>query len=733
MSIRNLSDTAPAAPSGKRNVKFQMGAPYDDGTGRIVRDVSAYFDPIGSVLSKSADYPGVAADSGIMLVFNGTSLTYTLPNPVASSLWIVAVRNDNATALTIARNSRTIDGASANITLSQGQSCWIFSDGTNYHTIRGASSATWGTITGTLSAQTDLQSALDAKLDDGQLDTDGALTANSDLNIATQKATKTYVDGLAASVASSLALKAPLASPSLTGNPTAPTPSPGDSDTSIATTAFVQNAIAAYAPGGSGALLLKTNGTTNGSQVLLNLLQGLGITIADDGSGGVTITGGFAHGGNGSDGALVFDGTSTVAGLAPTPSAALVLTSVAAATGIYQGTITGGASNAYAGLTFTVAGFVNGANNGTFLCVLSSATQLTLVNQNSVTETHAGTATVSQPQYILARDLYCTNMTVNSGVILKAANCRIFGTGILTVNGIVMNDGSQGEAGRSVGNSASGGAGGTVGKITSSPGEASASMTVLAAGAFGAGNPASATGGNGGTTTGTQGAQGGSLASPGVNPVVPGGTAGVAGASGGTGGTGTSGAGGAARVGGTGQNAPSAINSSGNSPSPFLPAFLDAVLTSVKLYSHKHSSNGGGSAGSGGGGDTTNSGAGGGGAGGNGGYGGHLYIAFCNIIVGAAGRISSNGGNGGNGGAGGTRTVGNVGGGGGGAGGTGGTGGIVWLIYHLLTNSGTIQAIGGTHGNGGAKGLPAGTGTNDATAGGTGIDGKDGVVIQIPC
>jgi len=38
---------------------------------------------------------------------------------------------------------------------------------------------------------------------------------------------------------------APLASPALTGNPTAPTPAPGDSDTSIATTAYVMAAIAA--------------------------------------------------------------------------------------------------------------------------------------------------------------------------------------------------------------------------------------------------------------------------------------------------------------------------------------------------------------------------------------------------------------------------------------------------------------------------------------------------------
>ncbi len=42
-----------------------------------------------------------------------------------------------------------------------------------------------------------------------------------------------------------LNLKADLASPTFTGDPKAPTPAPGDSDTSIATTAFVANAITA--------------------------------------------------------------------------------------------------------------------------------------------------------------------------------------------------------------------------------------------------------------------------------------------------------------------------------------------------------------------------------------------------------------------------------------------------------------------------------------------------------
>ncbi len=45
-----------------------------------------------------------------------------------------------------------------------------------------------------LPISTATQSALDAKLDDSQLDTDGTLAANSDAKVASQKATKTYID-----------------------------------------------------------------------------------------------------------------------------------------------------------------------------------------------------------------------------------------------------------------------------------------------------------------------------------------------------------------------------------------------------------------------------------------------------------------------------------------------------------------------------------------------------------
>lgn len=80
----------------------------------------------------------------------------------------------------------------------------------------------------------------------------------------------------ATTMTNSLAAKAPLASPAFTGNPTAPTPSSSDSDTSIATTAFVQavvnaavailnTAIAAKAPLASPALTGNPTAPTQGA------------------------------------------------------------------------------------------------------------------------------------------------------------------------------------------------------------------------------------------------------------------------------------------------------------------------------------------------------------------------------------------------------------------------------------------------------------------------------------
>jgi hypothetical protein len=73
------------------------------------------------------------------------------------------------------------------------------------------------------------------------------------------------------------------------------------------------------------------------------------------------------------------------------------LTAVANASGgntVYTGTFSSpsGASNGFVGFRFAIADFVHPANNGTFTCVASSATAITLNNASGVAETHAGTA-----------------------------------------------------------------------------------------------------------------------------------------------------------------------------------------------------------------------------------------------------------------------------------------------------------------------------------------------------
>ena len=80
-------------------------------------------------------------------------------------------------------------------------------------------------------------------------------TSDNDTTVATTAFVKAVVDALvettlgddpdfAATVAAALAAKAPLASPVFTGDPTAPTPAVGDNDTSVATTKYVRDVLA---------------------------------------------------------------------------------------------------------------------------------------------------------------------------------------------------------------------------------------------------------------------------------------------------------------------------------------------------------------------------------------------------------------------------------------------------------------------------------------------------------
>lgn len=75
-----------------------------------------------------------------------------------------------------------------------------------------------------------------------------------------------YLSGVSSAIQTQLGLKAPLASPALTGTPTAPTATAGTNTTQIATTAFVL----ANVPAAGGMTLLGTLATTSGSSVTLS-------------------------------------------------------------------------------------------------------------------------------------------------------------------------------------------------------------------------------------------------------------------------------------------------------------------------------------------------------------------------------------------------------------------------------------------------------------------------------
>ena len=157
----------------------------------------------------------------------------------------------------------------------------------------------------------------------------------------------------------------------------------------------------------------------------------------------VTLTGAYTA--TSKDVTLNCNGTFTLS-LAPF---SFTLTSVANASGgspattTYTGTITGGASNAYAGAIFTIAGFTNANNNGTFTCIGSTATTLVLQNQNGVAEIHAATAAVVvvNGQEYRIKNIGSGTITVSSAVNIDFAT---FTT--LTVPGqsiIVQWDGTQ--------------------------------------------------------------------------------------------------------------------------------------------------------------------------------------------------------------------------------------------------------------------------------------------------
>jgi hypothetical protein len=125
----------------------------------------------------------------------------------------------------------------------------------------------------------------------------------------------------------------------------------------------------------------------------------------------------------------------TLTSVASSSPGVLTLTSVAASTdgvhSVYTGTITGGGSNAFAGFTFTIAGFDTAANNGVFECTASTTTTLTLLNANAVADTHAATASGVE------------GSAVYTGTITGGGSNALAGQDF-TIAGFVTNPGNNG-------------------------------------------------------------------------------------------------------------------------------------------------------------------------------------------------------------------------------------------------------------------------------------------------
>lgn len=274
--------------------------------------------------------------------------------------------------------------------------------------------------------------------------------------------------------------------------------------------------------------------------------------------------------------------------------------------------------------------------------------------------------------YTLTRDIYATNMTVNSGVTINTGGYQIFVSGVLLNSGTIQNNGITGTAGTT-----------TAGGNTQPAGAtASLGISVPISGVGGAG--AGSVGGSG--TTGAAGTAAASV----TNSV------GTAGATGGVGG-GTTGAGGA---GGTVTSSVTGLRN----------------VNSIRTYSNlvgafKLSSGGGGGAS---GQNNTSAGTAWSGSGGGGGSGGGMVAIFAKTI-GGSGTISAIGGIGGVGGDANGASANGSGGGGGGGGG----GGIILIVTKTSTNPFTTTVTGGA---GGAGGLQVGGQTN-GTTGGTGVAG----------
>jgi hypothetical protein len=249
---------------------INIGSTANDGTG----------DPLRTAFTKTNanfDFLDVRATA------SGTNTYTATPSPALTSyvtgqrFFITFVNANSSTSVSINLNAlgakdilKTGAVALSTGDIKAGQTLLLYYDGTNMQIIgdggSGGSTPTWGTIAGTLTDQTDLVTEFGTKQNqDADLTAIAGMSPSNDDIIQrkagawTNRTLAQYRVDLALvndaitngvttvapsenAVFDALALKADLASPALTGTPTAPTAASTTSTTQIATTAFVKTA-----------------------------------------------------------------------------------------------------------------------------------------------------------------------------------------------------------------------------------------------------------------------------------------------------------------------------------------------------------------------------------------------------------------------------------------------------------------------------------------------------------
>jgi hypothetical protein len=93
---------------------------------------------IGGVISVVTNYTATASNNTKLISFNSSgALTLTLPATPPSATWFIAVECVGAGGLTINPSGLNIDSSASSLILSQNQGVFIYTDGTNYFTMRG--------------------------------------------------------------------------------------------------------------------------------------------------------------------------------------------------------------------------------------------------------------------------------------------------------------------------------------------------------------------------------------------------------------------------------------------------------------------------------------------------------------------------------------------------------------------------------------------------------------------